>query len=380
MLNQCPTLIQLRISIAEDFSLTSSLYPKPMYPNIRHLEVSYDPPGPSMHIQFFEYFSGLRLLRLTDPPSNQEAVYTLSQYCPNLQQVFLGNHSDVSDTIRHHDDWQQGFQLLSIHDTPLHWNLFEDIIRYHHTTLESFALQGYFSNCPPIAIFADDGIVFSQLRSLRLPRNLKPHAMGVLEWMISHAPNMEYVESICGGVRGRILNALLSRPVRTVTLECSELSTHVDEKRFLNHHVQLGRESSLQNVKCTIFNLLYEGADWVFLIPLLQQLKTLELDVTYNNNVRLLNALFAAISRGCKSLEKLTLAFRPFPFSILPLSEHPRLKHLVIDSFRLPNGIIISLRRFQHLDSLHLKLRYYDQQRIVQLKRDIPHVAIRTQK
>ncbi|KAJ8657668.1 hypothetical protein O0I10_006734 [Lichtheimia ornata] len=299
MLDQCTTIVQLRISMTEDFHFTSSLHPERMYPNIRHLQVVYNPPGPSRDVRFIEHFPGLRLLGLTSLPTNHEAVHTIFQYCPHLQQLYLGVEHRASDTeiSRLHLDDTQGLRLLSIHDVSLKGNLFEDLMRNHHATLQSFSLQGRCFMYSPIVRRANNRVVFNQLRSLRFPTILGQGGINILTWIVSNAPCIQYVECMRGGVRGEILNALIGRPLTTITLEYSELSSDVDEQRFLDHHVQLSTVSTLQELKCTINKPSYSGDNWLFSIPLLQQLKVLELRPIYSDPQNCSNVLYFCINR-----------------------------------------------------------------------------------
>ncbi|CDH57707.1 predicted protein [Lichtheimia corymbifera JMRC:FSU:9682] len=252
-------------------------------------------------------------------------------------------------------------------------------MKRHHGTLQAFALQGTFLDSTPVSMLADDPVVFNQLCSLRFPHTMAADMINLLRWIILRAPNIEYVKSIGGGcVEGEILNALIGRPVRSIELECSIFSSEVDIHRFLSHHVQLGAASSLQDVKCLITNPPAHSGASVFPISRLQKLKTLELSLAYLGDEGLMEILILLVSRGRNSVEKVTLTFPPFVLPvkwILPLSEHPHLKNLIIVSGRIPHDRFKDLECFRHLDLLHLKLRSFDSNAIAQLKRKMPHLT-----
>lgn len=328
-----------------------------------------------MNTQLCQHFPALRLLRLSHlPPTQQDDLHMIFRHCPMLQQLLLGNQSYVSDIensmIQQGDS--QGLRVISLRDVPLHGDAIADLMRRHHETLEAFALQGYFRSSAPVDTLANDPVEFNQLRSLRFPHEMGVHVIDLLQWIISRAPYIEYVESLGGGcTQGEILDALMSRSVRSIHLECSAFSSELSARRFLNHHEQLSTASSLQEVACTIINPCGMSGDWVFSISKLQQLKSLELSLSSGGREDLMEILILFVTRGCNSLEKVTLTFPTLLMpveSVLPLSEHPHLKSLIIVSGSIPNDALQALECFWHLDLLHLKLKTFDWNAIAGLK------------
>lgn len=378
MLNQCPEDIKLKLTMDAGLGLAFAECHNSIYPKIRHLEIIY---SRSLDAHLFKHFPALHSLRLTHPPIQKKHLHIILKHCPNVQQLLLGSTSVVSGTEKSllQPKGLEGLRLISLQGIPLYGDLIGDLMKRHHGTLQAFALQGTFLNSTPVSMLADDPVVFNQLRSLRFPHTMMEDMISLVRWIILRAPNIEYVKSIGGGCVDReILNALIGRPVRSIELECSIFSSEVDIHRFLGHHVQLGAASSLQDVKCLITNPPPNSGASVFPISRLEQLKTLELSLAYLGDEELMEILILLVSRGCSSLEEVTLTFPPFVLPvkwILPLSEHPHLKNLIILSGMIPYDRFNDLECFGHLDLLHLKLRSFDSNAIARLKRKMPHLT-----
>ncbi|KAJ8657573.1 hypothetical protein O0I10_006637 [Lichtheimia ornata] len=206
--------------------------------------------------------------------------------------------------------------------------------------------------------------------------------MHLIDWIVLHAPHIEFVEAIYGSVKGRTLHALIDRPVKRINLELSASSRDMGQYEFVHHHVTLGVHSSLQDIKCTIDTAFMGSRDWLHLIADLQQLTSLEICLQYGGDTSSLVNLLARLSLGCTSLENVTLTF--FSFSppgewIQPLSQHPRLKSLVIVCNMMAEGMLPVLKEFRHLDLLQLKLKTFDLKTIAQLKSEIPCLVFTTQ-
>ncbi|CDH57674.1 predicted protein [Lichtheimia corymbifera JMRC:FSU:9682] len=213
-------------------------------------------------------------------------------------------------------------------------------------------------------INAHHDLEFKNLKSLTLLDKSDPSCIRFMEWVIQHAHNLQIIEAInLTAYRQLLSRTLRQRPLKKVGFHCTIEPQH-DEYQFLQHHVQLGAESHLQEIRC-ILHSISEGHDsWIFLIPKLTQLKTLELCFESNHLVMMqLKTFLEKVSEVCMTHEKVIVKSIVFPLSskwIRHLSKHRNLQEMIIDTTHIPDHLMNELESFSYLKRLHLKYHIKD--------------------
>ncbi|CDH54733.1 predicted protein [Lichtheimia corymbifera JMRC:FSU:9682] len=196
-----------------------------------------------------------------------------------------------------------------------------------------------------------------------------------MRWVIQHAPSLRSIETMNLTGYGRILH---QRPLKKIGFFCAIGQPQQEEYQFLQHHAQLGAESHLQEIKC-ILHSISERDSWIFLIPKLTQLKTLELCFARNDlSIELLKTFLQKVSEGCMALENVAVKSIVFPSSsewIRHLSNHRDLQEMIIDTTHIPDHLMIELEGFSHLKRLDLKYHIKDWHSLTQLKHRIPNLV-----
>lgn len=388
LLNQCPTLVQLKIEFNETIVFTDIQH-SATYPNIRHLELRYNPhtcgyprapfkPTFDVSLVLFKHFPCLHRLAVCYPRPQYLHMQAIFQYCPNLQQLILGympDHLLPEGT----NILQGGLRLIALHGESPEGHLITQLLKDHASTIESLAVECVGWMVLPASNSPAGRVLFPRLRSLYLHWEMSGCPMQLARSVILRAPNLESAIVDRGGVKGEMLEALIDRPLRRIDLLCTPWSNGASELRFLDHHVHLGRSSTLEDIRCIItreyaepevrhmrrihpnapFTQLCDG--WMLSITALQQLRSLELLV--ENTADELTAFLQHISQGCRSLENLTLEFQCFSFNIqwiLPLAQHEKLNKMVIVSARFPDDMSTLLQHFSRLQAFDLKLKTID--------------------
>ncbi|CDH60999.1 predicted protein [Lichtheimia corymbifera JMRC:FSU:9682] len=176
LLDHCPTLVELKIATKETIFISSHHHGT--YPSIRHLEIRYNSPtcenplhpfNIKRHISpaLFNHFPRLHLLVLWYPQPRYHDMQTIFQYCPMLQELFLGgiqNYSLADGTKTS----QQGLRLLSLHSPSSQGLLISRLLKAHSTTLESLVMECVGPWTSPAGFMMNEHVVLPQLRSLEL--------------------------------------------------------------------------------------------------------------------------------------------------------------------------------------------------------------------
>lgn len=390
LLDQCPSLVVLKIESKETTFITTSFPDSVTYPNIRHLELRdgfppavypRTPDNTRYHVsgELFKHFPRLDLLALWYPEPRPEDMQAIFRYCPLLQQLYLGgitNHllSENSRTFQ-----GGGLRLLSLQGTLSQGFQIVLLLLDHSTTIESLVMESFGSWLYPVTMVMKDPLSFPQLRSLHLRFHLTYHPMEFIRSVIARALNLESITFDRGGLQGDLLDDLIRLPLRKIDLICTPWSNGPSAFRFLDHHVKLRTRSTLEEIACTITDyadyrnnrrmihtietFLDLGGGWMLSIAALQQLRSLEL--LFKNEVyeESLTELLHAISQQCPALEKLTLEFHFVSFDIqwiLPLAQHANLKKMTIVAKRFPNDTSTLLQHFYQNQAFDLRLKAFD--------------------
>lgn len=369
-MEHCPKLIRLKVSSERTKRLAIRESNNPCtFPNLLYLTT----PEPVKASTFYRHLPELRVLHLTDVPSDYEALHRIHQWCPRLQELFLrgyGDRLETKDGMNQQGD-TNGLHLLSIQCNSIHGDRIAALLKAHGATIKSFELLCHMF-CPRTRITMDHAGVFEKLRYMTYSSWPNGPSLDLIHWIAIRAPNLQIVEAINGVVEGTVLEALINCPVTRINLEYLLSSTDDSaEYRFIQRQVQLGLGSSLQFLKCNIVKPSSDDGGWMHLIPALQQLRSLDLRLVYHGDVKMVDILLRLISKGCPSLEEIALDICPFSFPadfILPLTQHSRLAKLTISTDTIPSDISTLLENFRHLGSLHLRLVYVDWEVIENLK------------
>ncbi|CDH60783.1 predicted protein [Lichtheimia corymbifera JMRC:FSU:9682] len=384
ILDRCPQVIRLNLmlypNVVIDMTHNSEL--SRIYGNITHLQaVCQNEERRDIFVPLIQHFPNLRLLSLTHPPSST-SMSTIHQHCPKLQQLFLSDEHEpheIQDDIKEEEDDIPGLRLLSIDARYYYGDYIPETMIRHHATLESLVLKkGIRLSIPHVETYLDrQDVEFKQLRSLTIPDVSQDSFMRFIDWVIQHAPNLQSIEGMDLTAHGHILsNTLRHRPFKRIGLHCT-LQRQEDEYLFLYRHVRLGAQSSIEEIKC-IIHCIDEYRPWIFFIPRLTQLKTLELCFVYDNPFFELDLFINAVSEGCIGLEKVIVKSTLLPsFSdwIRHLSKHRNLQEMIIDTTDIPDHYMIALLGFSHLKLLHLKYHIKNWDSLKRLKYGIPNLV-----
>ncbi|KAI7873822.1 hypothetical protein K492DRAFT_211916 [Lichtheimia hyalospora FSU 10163] len=377
LLDHCPTLVHLKVSKPLSTAVQANTHKS--YPNLVHLEWMN---GNSLET-YIHHFPNLTILQVSNPPS-LAALNIIYQGCPKLQQLHISRSYNILDLIdvnmKKRDE--QGLVLLWIEAFLVNGDYLQQLMIQYGNTVEECILQGYLR----VNNTVNQNLEFKRLKSLTYRSHGSSGCSPSIEWVINHSLNLESYSNSRGPVTGPCLRTLMHRPLRRIELECIN-SPQNYEYEFIQHHVKLGVESHLQELKCHIHGCTKDSL-WIHSISGLKQLKSLELHVGYdliksgrdgeNIDVHALARLSINLSQGCPSLEKITVLTRLGPSKewILPLSNHASLKHLVIGASTVPNDTLVELERFRSLELLHLKLGTYDPEAMEHLKRKLCNLIV----
>lgn len=390
LLDQCSSLVVLKIESKETNFITTSFPDSVTYPNIRHLELRdgfpptvypRTPRNTRYHVsrELFKHFPRLDLLALWYPEPESEDMQAIFRYCPLLQQFFLGGITNHLLPVDERTFQGGGLRLLSLQGALSHGFDIVLMLQDHSTTIESLVMESVGSCISPVTMFMNDPLSFPQLRSLHLRFHLTYHPMEFIRSVIARAPNLESITFDRGGLQGDLLNDLIGLPLRKIDLICTPWSNGPSAFRFLDHHVNLRTRSTLEEIACTITDyadyrnnrrmihpvetFMDLGGGWMLSIAALQQLRSLELSFKNEVYEESLTELLQAVSQQCPALEKLTLEFHFVSFDIqwiLPLAQHANLKKMTIVAKRFPNDTSTLLQHFYQNQAFDLKLKAFD--------------------
>lgn len=235
--------MDLKVTRNAGFRFPGNIPHNATYSMLRCLDLTYGASGPGIAAKLLKHFPSLHALRLAIPPTCYDDLKAIIRYCPKLQDLALGDTNDRSGTedASRPQGQSEGLLSLSIQDVRCDGYTIKRFLKEHGATLQSFEWEQVALYRTPALNFADHPVMLDQLRSLRYHDYLHPDAVILMRWIISHAPNMECVEALNGGVNGTILDDLIDRPVRRISLQWSPPPRHdASEYRFLKHHADIG--------------------------------------------------------------------------------------------------------------------------------------------
>lgn len=357
-------------------SVTTKTYPKltTLGVHIPHKIIRMDQGIVSSLLQ---HFPQLRILKLS-PISGWDILPAVDQHCPFLQQLILTGHwVDHPHMPIMHDD--TGLRVLRVapSEEPRN-NNDDDIMQYmmkHSHTMEifEFAYGKGFNTVGEMLLPEQVGkVIFNNLREIQYPANVNDAFITFALWMMQHAPQLESVGTVTGLNQQRVLQELMkptqSHLKRIVMI--SDGAESSDEESFLQHHIRLGNRSKLQEIKA----ILSYDAPWIWSLPSLSQLTSLELYGDTPGSFEFLEEFTEGLSHGCPALEQLTLTNttgNPCSFDdIMPMCEHRNLKRIVITANEMRRGGAYSFSsEFRTLQSFHLNLYRFKPSDIADLEK-----------
>lgn len=314
-----------------------------------------------------QLFPQLRLLRVTPMPQ-YPILSAIATSCPLLQQIILHNHA--RSCLPGVDDIQEGtgWRVLTL-DCPrrkpkMDWRMLKRYLKAHCGTIERFEIGDGFEFFPKRMILQQqhtEQVTFKQLRHIRYPTDSSHDYIPLLIWLIQRAPRLESVGTVHHTSVFEELKDPKHQHFKGVGLKANR-SPQLSERQFMQHHLDLGNLSTLEEIHLRIERHVLAGS-WLLLIPKLTQLKHLQVFYEGRRVMRkVISPFISRIAYECPGLEQFTLTSGTFPIEYSDFSamaHHGNLKTLVIDAPGM-DGDESMLRSFvslfQRLHVLHLKL------------------------
>lgn len=182
--------------------------------------------------------------------------------------------------------------------------------------------------------------------------------------MIQHAPQLESVETIAGPEQAPIMQELIQSQhahLKRLGMRAS-LSRSEDEKQLIQHHMRLGKQSNLREMKIYIpYQFVHDS--WLALVPRLTQLVTLEFYTAQKyDGFKSLSPLMAKLAYGCPALEQLIMTCKNRIIGLghlYPMDRHRNLKRIVVNCSEVRGDASTFCQRFTNIESFHLSLCRY---------------------
>ncbi|KAJ8652695.1 hypothetical protein O0I10_011640 [Lichtheimia ornata] len=380
ILEACPNLVSLAIEDAyiDTLSLSSSHHPK-----ITHLAL-HDVPGTDLDSDemgdLLSRFPSLLSFEITPMPESR-ALTILHKHCPYLQVLYFGERGHRLDNVDVHPH-QKGIKSAHLGGYGEDIYMQDDLIQFlylHRDSLEEIVFNGDIDVGNDASWRIENGKVilqrnhgvrlspesdptqsaasFVRLASINFAGSEPSLSLGVFTWLISNSPNLKAITINESYLQPDVANAMIK--LRQLSnLEIAQPWKSDDHQgiiRFLEHHIGIGKESTLKEITIRTRRMTPE-ATWIPLISKLQCLKNLKLHANFipTDCLRAMDE----IRRGCPALEELTLGVRGCDIGdgiINCVCQHSNLKHLRIGSDSLPTLSLILIALYSRLDSLYLQ-------------------------
>ncbi|KAJ8657566.1 hypothetical protein O0I10_006630 [Lichtheimia ornata] len=369
LVDACPNLVSIRVDSGDiDMSSVTKTYP-----NLKKLELSTkDPEVNEGNIpSLLRPFPQLRALKLL-PVSGSEIFSAIDQHCPLLQHLILSNgpvqFPDIVDMPA-----KRGLRALSVPTSGRLGDFKEgDMVQYvmkHSETIEVFDVGKSFGYYAPIGSLQQEArqqATFRQLRQIAYPFDAEEGLVTFILWMMQRAPHLESIETVAGPQQTRIMQELLKPTHSNLKRLGMQASPSIleDEKRLIQHHLDLGQQSNLTEMKIELSKDLLDQPSFISMIPGLTQLTKLELYTISGCPLRFWKSTLEQLATGCPALEQLTVTTTKrsetvFLSEICYVSSHPNLKRIIIDATEVCGDALEFCELFPNLESLHLNVESY---------------------
>lgn len=373
----CPNLVSIRMCCGDvDMSSVTKIYPKLVKLELRN-QASNVYEGDMASV--LHPFPQLRVLKLFSV-SGSDIFPAIDQCCPLLQHLILSLQSrdfpHILDTPE-----RPGLRALSVINNIDFGNFKEDdMVNYlmaHSETMEVLDITSHFAFRAPNDLLrreASQQVTFKQLRRISYPFDAQEGLVSFILWVIQRAPHLESIECVTGPQQVRIMQELI-RPHHHACLKRLGMrptrSTLEGEARLIQHHLDLGQQSNLRELKVSFpENFIHNS--WLPLILQLTQLTTLELSARLDQGFVSWKPFMSKLADGCPGLEQLTMTNDSRTMNINavnPMYRHSNLKRIVINCRAIYGDLSFFCQRFTKLDSLHLKVTKYNWEDIHRLER-----------
>ncbi|KAJ8652591.1 hypothetical protein O0I10_011737 [Lichtheimia ornata] len=381
-LEACPNLVRLETM---NVDAVMSLSPSSSYPKLEHLSLydisEYGRSHENM-VDVLARFPSLRVLEVS-PMADSSILPILHKHCPHLQTIYY-EHVDVefgTATTEFHPN-RKGIASAYLGGSELYKQ--DDLIQFLHlqqNSLEGLYFHGniqinddafwdvsngrvrlrdqYQHQQPPEGNPSESS--FPRLTELYFTSNLPTTThMQMMLWIASNAPNLNTIHIHISSFRSHFAHAMI-RLKHLHTVRINALSNDVNDtgiQQFLEHHVALGDQSTLEHVTLRMGRVGVSQNAWIALLSRLTRLKNLELlaGIMPENCIPIMEE----IGQGCPALKKLTLGVYDAVLAdglLMPLRKHSNLQCLWIGATSLSDTNLLALCTFHHLKQLSLECR-----------------------
>lgn len=397
ILQSCPNLVSLK---ADGIDPTMPSSPSIRFPNITHLSLGDATKLDITNEEIADILSRFpSLLWLEILFVNDSIVLAiLDEFCPYLKVLYYRCLSaDFHQATEYILPKEKGITTAHLRRSA---NCFpDDLIKFmflNRHSLEELYIDG--------EIMMDDHALWEisngrlEQRRVLNPLDLDPRQSGPLftrlvdlcfvesattfdvpfaQWILLNAPNVKSIELDEAFIQPEVSNAMI--PLKHLSkLEINFVSGTSDSvnigiKQFLNHHIALGDDSTLEHIIVNMGRCM-SRVKWIRLLARFKGLKKLELNVsTMTPTCR---SIFEDIGYGCPALEELWLTVDDTELDqglLAPLRQFSSLKRLAIGVDTISKADLHTLASLSSLERLVLKCNVPDDI-LVLLKSRIPKV------
>lgn len=393
LMGTCPNLVSSRLG-SEVLLNTASLVNNHVYPKMIHFEIRNQRTTLSQENleAMFKAFPSLIKLRATHGKGTR-SLSLIHRYCPRIQWIeyngapYAPAEPPPYPSDHHDNDHPNAIILRS--NVKFHMDDVVSGVRSHADTLEFFDFVGRFDGGMP-SNMDHTPVHFPRLIQFGL-YSRRRYDVRFSCWMLSNSPNLEFARLRASGVLSETLDCLRSsRHLKRLQIALSPRPAQDDYhqalERFFQHHVKLGKTSSLETL--SLYSIPPPSsnddtvpvlASWLLSVAHLSRLKSLTLHVEFDMDASFL-PFMNALSQHCHILEFIDLCCFEYSVeegSLSPLQRLRNLKHVGIHARTLPEEDILHFQNFPALKQLYVSTNMLSQNTQDTLLASIEKVVIK---
>ncbi|KAJ8652710.1 hypothetical protein O0I10_011655 [Lichtheimia ornata] len=383
ILESCPNLESL-LTMRVDAVMPSS--PSSRYPKMKSLAL-YNLSDPDLtHANMVDVLSRFPFLLSLEIHYTPESsiLPILREHCPYLQRLYFGARNYLLDNMDFQPN-RKGVRWAYLGGGDDYDYMQDDLIKFlhqHRKTLETFDIGAEINADNPSLEISNGEIVdagdydpwaasaaeviqeeddasdtaFMRLTDIRFSDHDYPSAEAFIIWLILKAPNLNAIHLPESHILPRIAY-VMTKAKRLSKLEIFQKMRYHDHngiKQFLEHHVGLGDQSTLEKMIIHVDTQMFH-VSWLPLIFKLRCLK--DLNILVNTISEECLSAWEEIGQGCPALEELTLGMDGAEFVegfMEPLRHLQKLKCIRIRAQVLPTPDFAILVTIPSLEWIYL--------------------------